>query len=97
MCEVIVDQLASLLIKLGCIFNVPSKCIDEIVDELQFITCTASEPVIKDIVHNTLKKHNCNLEELVITELVNDICQLNPLSAAFNEKGPLGTAFQWNR
>ncbi len=70
LCEVIVDQLASLLIKLGCIFNVPSKCIDEIVDELQFITCTASEPVIKDIVHNTLKKHNCNLEELVITELV---------------------------
>lgn len=73
------------------------KTIVSIVDKLQFITCTASEPVIKDIVHNTLKNHNSNLEELVITELVNNICQLNPLSAAFNEKGPLGTAFQRNR
>ncbi len=28
---------------------------------------------------------------------INNICPLNPLSAAFNEKGHLGTAFQQNR
>lgn len=95
--KVIVDQLGSLLLKLDCIFNVPSRCIDEIVEELQFITCSASAPVIKNIVHNTLENHNCTVEELVITDLVNSICQLNPLSAALSEEGPLGTAYQRNR
>ena len=94
---VIVDELGSLLLKLDCIFNVPSRCIDGIVGELQFITCSASAPVTKTIVHNTLVNHNCTVEELVITDLVNNICQLNPLSAAFSEEGPLGTAYQRNR
>lgn len=95
--KVIVDQLGSLLLKLDCIFNVPSRCIDEIVEELQFITCSASAPVIQNIVHKVLEHHNCTVEELVITDLVNSICQLNPLSAAFSEEGPLGTAYQRNR
>lgn len=83
--KVIVDELGSLLLKLDCMFNVPTRCIDEIVEELQFITCSATAPVIKNIVHNTLENHNCIVEELVITNLVNNICQLNPLSAAFTE------------
>lgn len=73
--KVIVDQLGSLLLKLDCIFNVPSRCIDEIVEELHFNTCSASAPVIKNIFQNTLENHNCSVEELVIAELVN-ICQL---------------------
>lgn len=32
----------------------------------------------------------------MVTELVNSICQLNPLSVAFREGGPLGTAYQRN-
>ena len=54
--QVIVDELGSLLLKLDCIFNVPRRCIDEIVEELQFITCSASAPVIKNIVHSTYTK-----------------------------------------
>ena len=54
--QVIVDELGSLLLKLDCIFNVPTRCIDEIVEELQFITCSASAPVIKNIVHSTYTK-----------------------------------------
>ncbi|XP_048836073.1 uncharacterized protein LOC125711317 isoform X1 [Brienomyrus brachyistius] len=94
---IIVDKIGSLLLKLDCIFNVPSRCIDEIVEELQFITCSASAPVIRNIVYNTLVNHNCTVEELVITDLVNNICQLNPLNAALSEEGPLGTANQRNR
>jgi len=41
------NELGSLLLKIDCIFNVPRRCIDEIVEELQFITCSASAPVIK--------------------------------------------------
>lgn len=35
--------------------------------------------------------------ELVIAELVNNLCKLNPLSAALSEEGPLGTAYQRNK
>lgn len=51
--KVITNHLGSLSLKLDCIFNVPSRCIDEIVEELQFITRSASAPVIKNIVHDT--------------------------------------------
>lgn len=95
--KVIVNHLASLLLKLNCIFNVPTRCIDEIVEELKFITCSASSPVIKNIVTNTLKNHNCTVDGLVIKDLVNSICQLNPLGSALSEKGPLGTAYQRNK
>ena len=94
--QVIVDELGSLLLKLDCIFNVPRRCIDEIVEELQFITCSASAPVIKNIVHSTLQNHNCTVEEVVITDLVKSLCQLNPLSVAFSKEGPLGTAYKRN-
>ena len=94
--QVIVDELGSLLLKLDCVFNVPRRCIDEIVEELQFITCSASAPVIKNIVHSTLQNHNCTVEEVVITDLVKSLCQLNPLSVAFSEEGPLGTAYKRN-
>lgn len=35
--KVIVGELGLLLLKLDCIFNVPSRCIDEIIGELQII------------------------------------------------------------
>lgn len=61
--QVNVDKLGSLLLKLDCIFNVPNRCIDEIVEELQFITRSASAPIIKNIVCNTLQSHDCIVEE----------------------------------
>ena len=70
----------------------PSSCIDEIVEKLQCITCSASTPIIKNIFYNTLENHNCIVEELVIW-----LKKLNPLSAAFSEEGPLCTACKINR
>ena len=45
----LVDVLGAFLLKLDCIFNVPSRCIDEIIGELQFITSSVSAPVIKTL------------------------------------------------
>lgn len=92
--KVIVDELGSLLLKLDCIFNVPNRCIDEIIAELQFITSSASAPALKNIIQTTLENHNCTVGEQVITDLVKNICQLNPVSVAFTEEGPLGTVYQ---
>lgn len=91
MVEVIVEQLGSLLLKLD-IFNVPSRCVDEIVEELQFIVGSASASVIQNIVCETLENHDCTVEELVITDLVKSICYLNPISLAFRKEGHLSTA-----
>lgn len=48
------EKLGHLLLKLESTFNVPKKCIDEIVDELQFISFCASGPVLRDVVDPVL-------------------------------------------
>ena len=60
--QVIKERFGHLLLRLESTFNVPNKCINEIVDELQFISCCASSaPVLRDVVESTLKSHNCDL------------------------------------
>lgn len=94
--EVIVKQLASLFLKLDCIFNVPNRCVDEIVEELQFIVGSASTSVIENIVSKTFENHGCAVDEIVIADLVKSICQLNPISVALSKEGPLSTAHKRN-
>ncbi len=40
-------NLAHLFLKLQSIFNVPNRCIDEVVEELNFISGSASGPIMK--------------------------------------------------
>lgn len=94
--EAIVKQLASLLLKLDCIYNVPNKCVDEIVEQLQFIVSSASTSVIQNIVSTTLQNHGCTVNEIVVADLAKRICQLNPISVAFSKDGPLSTAYKRN-
>lgn len=91
--KVIVEQLGSLLY---CIFNVPSRYVNAIVEELQFIVGSASASVIQNIVCETLGNHDCTVEELVITDLVKHICQLNSISVAFSKEATLSTAYNRN-
>lgn len=81
--EAIIDHLSALLLKLDCIHNIPSRCIDDIVRELQFINSSASLPVIKNIILDTFKNYNCSADPMLVTDLMNSICQLSPLSVAF--------------
>jgi len=63
-------------------FNVPNKCINEIIDEFQFISSCASGPLVRDVVESTLKSHNCNLDSSVVTDLVKNLCQSHPISTS---------------
>lgn len=47
--QIVNNKLGCLFLKLESVLNVSNRCIDEIVDELQFISSTASRPVIKQI------------------------------------------------
>ena len=69
-------------------------CIDELVKELNFLTTFASGPVIKGIVLSNLRKNGCAFEDSVISELVKDLCKLNPFTAALGVDGPLSIHYR---
>lgn len=62
--KVITKRVGLLLLKMESILNVSNTCIDELVEELHFLT--ASGPVIKEIILNTLRINGCTFEDSVI-------------------------------
>lgn len=86
--EEIIRTIGSLLLKLESVHFVSSNCIDELVEELNFI-CTSSAPVFKQVVHRSLEKHSCAVEEDVVAELVEELCKSHPLSSALGRKWAL--------
>ncbi|XP_036973983.1 uncharacterized protein LOC119030471 [Acanthopagrus latus] len=92
--KVITKRVGLLLLKMESIFNVSNTCIDEVVEELNFLTASASGPVIKEIILNTLRKNGCTFEDSVVEELVKNVCQLSPVCAALQVDGPLSSQFR---
>lgn len=92
--KLIERSLAHLMLKLESSFHVPNQCIDELVEELHFISHSASAPIMKDILQSCLKRHNCEIDETIVSEMVNDICGANPISSALCDDGPLSSAFK---
>lgn len=71
-----------LLLKLESIYNVSNKCINKVVDELQFISCSVSGPVITDIVTSCLRKRGCVVDDdSIISDLVKDVCETKPINS----------------
>lgn len=92
--KLIERSLAHLMLKLESSFHVPNQCIDELVESLHFICHSASAPIMKDILQSCLKRHNCEVDEAIVSEMVNNICVANPVSAALCDGGPLSSAFK---
>ncbi|XP_041949691.1 uncharacterized protein LOC121709989 isoform X3 [Alosa sapidissima] len=90
--ELIEKNLAHLLLKLECIFNVPQMCVNELVEELHFVSSSASGPILKEILQSCIKKHNCDIDDLVISEMVTDLCECNPITLALRSNGPFSTS-----
>lgn len=92
--NIIIKRLGLLLLKMEYIFNVSKTCIDELVEELGFLTASASGPLIKKNVLRTLNKHSCAFAESVVSEVVKDLCELNPFCVAFGVNGPLSSQYR---
>lgn len=92
--NLIEKHVAHVLLKLESIFNVPQRCIDELVEELHFISSSASGPILKEILQSCLKKHNCEVDDLIISEMVTDLCECNPITLALGHNGPLSTSYK---
>lgn len=86
-------KLGHLLLKLESIYNVPCKCITEIVGELQFIS-SVTGPAIRKTVDSCLSKHDCMLDDLIVSNLVKELNESNPISKALIADGPLATSYK---
>lgn len=61
---------------LESIFNVLQRCFDELVEEVS----SASGPILKEILWTCLKKHNFEADDLIISEMVTDLCECNQIT-----------------
>lgn len=86
--DLIESSIAHLMLKLESIFSVPSRCINE------FVSYSASGPALKEILQLCLKKHNCAVDDLVISEMMTELCQSNPISLALGRNGPLSSSYK---
>lgn len=92
--DLIESSIAHLMLNLESIFNIPGRCIDELVEELHFVSYSASGPILKETLQSCLKKHNCAVDDLVISEMVTELCQSNPISLALGSNGPLSSSYK---
>ncbi|MED6282406.1 hypothetical protein CHARACLAT_031799 [Characodon lateralis] len=68
----IVKAVGSLLLKLESIYNVSCKCVDDLVEQLQFI-CTSSTESISKLVSDIFTKNSCAVDEAIVSELVDKL------------------------
>ena len=87
-------RLALLFLKLESIFHVQNRCIDEVIEELHFISHSASGPITKDPLQSCLGKHNCDIDEAVVSDMVTELCEANPLNSTLSRSGPLSSAYK---
>lgn len=79
-------------LKLESTYNVSHCCINEVVDELHFISHSASGPIIKDILQSCLSKHNCTID--VVSDMARELCDANTFSSTLKSGAPLSSAFK---
>lgn len=91
--NVVAEYIASLLFKLESVHNVSVRCIDELVDDLHFIA-NSGRVSVKSIIVSHFMKNNQTIDDNVVTSLVEELCNSNPLSAALSSAGPLSSSFK---
>lgn len=90
----VLECIASLLLKLESVHNVSVWCINELVDDLDFIASSATTTAIREIVVSHLKRNNQTINDEFVTSLVEELCHSGPLSTALSASGPLSSSFK---
>lgn len=70
----------------------PQWCIDELVEELHFISLSDSGFILKDILQSYFKKHNCEVDDMLISDMVTELCEHNPITSSSRSNDPLSTS-----
>ena len=85
-------KIASILLKIENILHVSSTAVDELVEELSYVSLI-SKPLIEKTLNTVLRDNNCNMDSQTVEKLAHAVSTHNPISQAFNREGPLSTAY----
>lgn len=92
--DLMVKKIGSVLLKLESLFHVSGKCIDQLVEDLLFISTEGSAEAFRCVIEQTLKKHDCVLETSVVTDLAKELCESSPLGKSLRLDGPFSSSYK---
>lgn len=95
--SVVLKRIGLLLLKLESIYNVSVRCIDSLVEDLHFISSSASVDIVRNTLDSTLRLNQCKVDQVIITDLAEQLCNFHPISTALGGGGPLSLAFKRRR
>lgn len=95
--SVVLKRIALLLLKLESIYNASVRCIDSLVEDLHFISSSASVDVVRNTLDSTLRLNQCNVDHAIMTDLREQLCNSHPISRVLGGGGPLSSAFKRRR
>lgn len=75
-----------------CTVYIYVQCIDDLIEELRFISSLTSVSCVRKIVELHLRKNDCEVSEESLVEFVDELCNCNPIETALS--GPLDTAYK---
>ncbi|XP_039905983.1 uncharacterized protein LOC120745310 [Simochromis diagramma] len=93
----VLQGLGLLLLKLESTYNVSVRCINALVEDLFYISSSASVEAVKNIIDSALKSNKCTVDHTIIKDLAEQLCSSHPISRALGAGGPLGSAFKRNK
>lgn len=91
--DIVVRRIGLLLLKLESVYNASVRCIDALVEDLQFISSLASVAIVRSILNSTLNSHKCIVDQAIITDLAEQLCKFHPISTSLGVGGSFDSAF----
>lgn len=88
--DIVVRRIGLLLLKLESVYNASVRCIDALVEDLQFISSLASVAIVRSILNSTLNSHKCIVDQAIITDLAEQLCKFHPISTSLGVGGSFG-------
>lgn len=84
-------NLAAFFLKMESILHVSNRATQEIVEHIDQLF-TLSEPILKKVIGDSLKKHNCPVTDTIVTSIVQAVSECNILHRSVKSEGLLSTA-----
>ncbi|XP_034430208.1 uncharacterized protein LOC117754952 [Hippoglossus hippoglossus] len=95
--EVIEQNFAAALLKLEHFAHVPGRKLDEFLEELHYLSSSATLPLSINVLETVFQKHSTTTDIDVLTEVATALCTSNPLLKAIGKDGPLSTSYLRNQ
>lgn len=84
-------NLAAFFLKTESILHVRNRATQEIVEHIDQLF-TLSQPILKKVIGESLKKHNCPVTDTLVNAIVKAVSECNILHRSVKSEGPLSTA-----